>query len=731
MAGQFTDAGVLAAALREHFGLDSFRPLQSEIIREVLAGRPAVGILPTGAGKSLCYQLPALLLPGVTLVISPLISLMKDQVDALVARGIAAVAVNSQDTAAEGRRKLEALAAGQVKLAFVAPERLKNTAFLEACRRVPVSLLAVDEAHCVSQWGHDFRPDYRYIADFHAAIGAPPLLALTATARPEVRDDVMAHLGIPGAPVFSASADRANLWLGLEACATVAEKRGKVARLAAQAGGSTIVYVSSRKDAETLAVMLEQELGEPVAGYHAGLAPAERTAVQNRFMAGLCRVVVATNAFGMGIDKPDIRAVIHAGVPDSLEAYFQEVGRAGRDGEPSACTMVVVPGMDVKVREYLLNRENTVGPAVEAVFRQVQQLARHGGGTLPSAEDDALALLVVSHLQNQGSAELIQRGPEGLTLRVPAPLSAAVMGEVRLRLHEHERQRHERFRRMRQFVYLGAGCRREYLLQYFGESLPERPAACCSACAPRPLPAGLAVAPARSRKGRRQPVAAAPGGAGAAAVHPQAEAVLARLREWRRAKAMAMAVPAYVVFGDRDLAGIAAAAPRTLDELAACRGLGPVKLEQYGAELLAEVQAAMAAAPAAAAPAAIAGAEPGRPAAPAAEPGPRLRRDEALAQAAAHFAAGAAPPAVAGALGRAESTVWDYFLIWLAQDQTDAWKQAVRLVITPDDYRAIRRELLAQPDGRLRPVFDRLEGRFTYDQIRVARAVLGRVGNSA
>lgn len=614
--------GALEKALRTHFGLAAFRPLQREIITEVLAGRPAVGILPTGGGKSLCYQLPALLLPGVTLVISPLISLMKDQVDALAARGIPAVAITSQDPPAEGRRKLEALASGAVRLAYVAPERLRNGAFLEACRRVRISLLAVDEAHCVSQWGHDFRPEYRQIAGFHAAAGAPPLLALTATARPQVRADLMAHLGIPGARVFSASADRANLWLGLDPCATVAEKRARVAARAAGAGGSTIVYVTSRRDAEAWAALLARELGEPVAPYHAGLPAAERTGVQNRFMAGQVRVVVATSAFGMGIDKADIRAVIHAGVPDSLEAYFQEIGRAGRDGEPAACTMVLVPGMDVKVREYLLRREGASGAAVEAVFRQVQELGRQGGGTLAAGEEGALALLVLSHLQALGGAEVLGRTPGGLEVRVAAPPAPAVLAEVRRRLREHGERREERFRRMRSFVYLSGACRREFLLRYFGEGLVQRPAACCSHCHPQPLPVHPAGAPGR-RRVRRAGAGAPPG------------------------------------------QSVAGAAPR---------------------------------------------------------------RPSMLAAAGARFAAGETVAAVAGALGRAESTVWGYFLAWLAADDTGAWKQAVRRVITPDDYRAIRRELQAQADGRLRPVYDRLEGRYTFEQIRVAQAVMARAG---
>lgn len=700
------EAGALERALRQHFGLDSFRPLQREIITEVLAGGSAVGILPTGGGKSLCYQLPALLLPGVTLVVSPLISLMKDQVDGLVAKGISAVAINSQDTAAEGRRKLEALAGGGVKLAFVAPERLRNAAFLDACRRVQVGLLAVDEAHCVSQWGHDFRPDYRFIRPFREELGSPPVLALTATAKPEVRKDLMVQLGIEGVPVHSASANRENLWLGIESCATVAEKKAKIAHLTQEAGGSTIIYVSSRKDAESLADWLESELEEPVACYHAGLPAGERTAVQNRFMAGLVRVVVATNAFGMGIDKADIRAVIHAGVSDSLESYFQEVGRAGRDGLPAACTMVLVPGMDVKVREFLLQREEQGAGALEPIFRQISSLAHHGGGWLQlGGDDDATALLVVSHLQGLGKLELVQRTNDGLEIRTEAPLTAGDLAEVRRRLGEHIRQRQERFRRIKSFVWLNEGCRREYLMRYFGEPLEQRPEACCSACHPRPLPEGLAVAAAPKSRSSRKPSAPATARTQAAGEpHPAAATILEHLKAWRKVKASAAGVPAYIIFGDKDLTGIAEAAPCTLHELAACRGLGPVKLEQYGTELLEQVQSVLATLPPT-----------------------RLSKDEMVARAAALFAAGQTVAEAAATLERSPTTVYDYFLTWLALDETGAWKGAVRQVISPDDYRAIREACQQQEDGKLKPIFDRLEGRYSYEQIRVARAVMDRV----
>jgi len=620
----------LEAKLQEHFGFSQFRPLQKEIIERLLAGESAVGILPTGAGKSLCYQLPALLLPGITIVISPLISLMKDQTDSLVARGVRALAINSHDTAAEGRSKLAAMATGEAKLVFVAPERLQNGAFLEACSRVKVSLLAVDEAHCVSQWGHDFRPEYQQIGTFHAAVGQPPLLALTATARPTVQQDLMRQLGIPDAPLFRASADRPNLWMGLEACTTEAERQGVIAYLLRAEPGSAVVYVTSRREAESLSASLTRHLREKVACYHAGMEAEQRTAVQNQFMTDLVRVVVATSAFGMGIDKPDIRTVLHAGLPDSLEAYFQEIGRAGRDGKPARCMMVLIPGRDIKMREFLVKQS-----------------------------DDPHAV--------------------------------------------------ERFRRVCTYAYLKDECRRAFLMRYFGESEPSQEEACCSTCHPLEIPRReelVVEQPARKSRSRKQEAPARQAAAQRVAqpVADGAPELFEHLKLWRRRKAAEMGVPAFIVFGDRDLASVAEAAPTDLLALSACRGVGPTKLKQYGAEILAEVAAFT---------------ERERPA-------PREDRAVLVARAGALFVAGCSAETVATELSRSESTVWQYLLDFIGTDTTDAWKQAVRHLISRDAYREITAAFQASEDGRLRPVFDMLGGRYTYEQIRVARAVQDR-----
>ena len=322
--------------LKTRFGYDEFRPLQAEIIQTVLAGRDALVLMPTGGGKSLCYQLPALCLDGLTLVVSPLIALMKDQVDALRANGVAAAYVNSMVPPREARRIYMAARAGHLRILYIAPERLPVPSFNEFLGSVRVSQIAIDEAHCISEWGHDFRPDYRNLHVLRERFPDTPVMALTATATAQVRDDIVEQLAIPNARRFVASFDRQNLTY------IVRPKRGAfealLALLRQHAHGSAIVYCLSRQDTEDLATDLTDE-GIQALPYHAGLDPAVRRTTQDRFIRDDVSVVTATIAFGMGIDKPDIRLVVHYRMPKTLEGYYQETGRAGRDGLPSTCVL--------------------------------------------------------------------------------------------------------------------------------------------------------------------------------------------------------------------------------------------------------------------------------------------------------------------------------------------------------------------------------------------------------
>ena len=326
----------LTNLLHRHFGHAALRPPQVPIVEAAMTGADVLAVMPTGSGKSLCFQLPALALPGLTLVVSPLISLMKDQVDELVKRGIGAAALHSSQTADERRDVLRRAHAGTLRLLYVAPERFASDHFLSSLHNWPVARFVVDEAHCVSEWGHDFRPDYRRLADAARAChrcddgpGRPPVLAFTATATPEVRDDIVSLLGMREPKVFVAGFDRPNIELRVRPVSGDREKRALLPELVS--GRRSLVYASTRRSAEDASETLV-EAGIAAAAYHAGLSDAERTRVQDAFAAGTLQVVCATNAFGMGIDRPDLEVVVHKELPASVEAYYQEVGRVGRDG---------------------------------------------------------------------------------------------------------------------------------------------------------------------------------------------------------------------------------------------------------------------------------------------------------------------------------------------------------------------------------------------------------------
>jgi ATP-dependent DNA helicase RecQ len=321
------------------FGLTDFRPGQREVIQSVVSGRDTVAIMPTGAGKSLCYQLPALHLPGTTIVVSPLIALMKDQADKLAELNVSARAVNSTVPAADVTRILDEIRGGEIDFVFATPERLEDPAFLDTLRSTTIDLFVVDEAHCLSEWGHDFRPAFLSLGAAIKKLKHPPVLALTATATQPVIDDIVRQLGLKKPSVVNLGVYRENLHYAVERTASDIKKQQTLVQLLRRVEGSGIVYVATVKHCDEVARILEAE-GLAVEKYHGRLAARVRHVTQDRFMAGGLKAIVATNAFGMGIDKPDIRFVIHYDMPGSLESYYQESGRAGRDGDPASCVLL-------------------------------------------------------------------------------------------------------------------------------------------------------------------------------------------------------------------------------------------------------------------------------------------------------------------------------------------------------------------------------------------------------
>ena len=359
----------LEHSLRENFGFSSFRPGQREVMEILLAGRRSLAVFPTGSGKSLCYQLPALLLNGLTLVVSPLIALMKDQVESLQERGLSAARLDSTLEADEVREIYAAIDQGSLKLLYVAPERLANEGFLRRLRRTRIDLLAIDEAHCISEWGHNFRPDYLKLSQLADSLGIERVLGLTATATPKVAADIRRHFAIADRDHVQTGFRRPNLAYHVTPCSADERAGLLIQRLREHPVGASIVYVTLQQTAETVAKALKNA-GFSAKAYHAGLRDEHRAKVQEEFMDGTCTIVVATIAFGMGIDKADIRYVYHYNLPKSLENFSQETGRAGRDGEPARCE-VLACGDDRIVLENFVYGDTPSNSALKSLVERL------------------------------------------------------------------------------------------------------------------------------------------------------------------------------------------------------------------------------------------------------------------------------------------------------------------------------------------------------------------------
>jgi ATP-dependent DNA helicase RecQ len=407
----------LLRALREKFHFSGFRKWQEEIIDTLLTRRDVVVIMPTGSGKSLCYQLPALLLDGVTLVVSPLIALMKDQVDGLVQNQIPATFINSALTPSEQGQRLREIQQGRYKLVYIAPERFRNPGFMDGIQSCRVSLFAVDEAHCVSEWGHDFRPDYLRLKGVVERLSHPPVAALTATATPDVRHDIITQLGLRQPIAFVAGFDRPNLRFHVKKVNGEKDKIDAIVTLLKKGLRKGIIYAATRKNVEALTLALRSN-GYKAGSYHAGMEMESRKVVQDLFMEGTLPVAVATNAFGMGIDKADLRFVVHYDIPGSLEAYYQEVGRAGRDGKPATC-LLLFNYADTFTQEFFIDGSYPPQDMVERTYEvlcnigtdEIEMTQKALAGRLGRAKSNEMA--VSSCLKILEKAGHIERGSEG------------------------------------------------------------------------------------------------------------------------------------------------------------------------------------------------------------------------------------------------------------------------------------------------------------------------------
>jgi ATP-dependent DNA helicase RecQ len=597
------DENLLLAPLKKFFGFTSFRPLQREIIRDTLSGRDVFALLPTGGGKSLCFQLPALLRPGLTVVVSPLIALMKDQVDALQAAGIAATFLNSSLAAGESRPRLRGLHQGQYRLLYAAPERLMLPGFLDDLQRWNVNLIAVDEAHCISEWGHDFRPEYRQLSQLRPLFPGVPMMALTATATTRVREDIVQQLHLRDPSRFVASFNRPNLTYRVIIKSKPA--RQVLDFLRSRPRDSGIIYCQSRKGADALAAKLNEN-NIPARPYHAGLTRGERTGHQDLFLRDEARVICATIAFGMGINKPNVRFVIHYDLPKNIEGYYQETGRAGRDGLPAECLLLFSAGDAIKQQGFIEEKP----PAEQRIAReQLQQivhyadssacrraeLLRYFGETFPGDNCGGCDNCLSPRATFDGTQAALkflscvyrvaQKSGFGVGLnRIVEILTGADSGEIRRWRHEtlstygiggeHSRAEWQAIgRELIRLGFLRQAAEKFSILELTAE--------------------GRAALRDRQKIVLTKPVTApaAPERRARAGEIACDEALFEQLRRLRKRLADERNLPAYIVFSDVALRQMARYYPASDGEFMRISGVGEKKLAEYGAAFLAEIAA--------------------------------------------------------------------------------------------------------------------------------------------
>ena len=720
-----SEATPLLPLLKQYFGFTSFRPLQEEIIRDALAGRDSFALLPTGGGKSLCFQLPALAQPGLTVVVSPLISLMKDQVDALQASGVPATFLNSSLQAGESRGRLHGLHNGQFRLLYVAPERLMLSGFLADLQKWKVNLLAIDEAHCISEWGHDFRPEYRQLAELRTHFPNVPMMALTATATERVRSDIVKQLHLREPRCYVASFNRPNLNYRVLAKSKAYEQLFEFVRGRPKESG--IVYCQSRKSTESVAERLNED-GIKAKPYHAGLDSKDRARHQELFLRDEVRVVCATIAFGMGINKPNVRFVVHYDLPKNIEGYYQETGRAGRDGLPGECLLLFSAGDAVKYSQFIDEKP----PKEQQIAReQLQQivhyaecsecrrgtLLRYFGETWPEPNcggcDNCLSprQSYDGTLAAQKFLSCIYRVRErsgfdfGIN-QIAEVLTGADTDSVRKWKHEKvstygigkEHNRNEWKVIGRELVRLGYV--RQVPEKFNVLQLTEE---------------GRAVLKQRQAVMLTKPVATPEPTQHRVGAIACDEALFERLRQLRKALADARSVPPYIVFSDVALRQMARNYPKDEREFTRISGVGERKLAEFGQEFLAEIAAHLQT-------------NPRQMFADDSFVVPSARRSgltETIRETLRRFQAGQTVQQIAQDRDFAFSTIHGHLATALEAGEQINLSQ----LFSREEEQAIAAAMARTGFGNLTGAMELLGGKFDYGRLRIYRAAQGRIND--
>ncbi len=705
--------------LQHHWGYESFRPLQAEAMQAVLDGRDSVVVLPTGGGKSLCYQAPALAMPGTAIILSPLISLMKDQVDALLANGIAAAAANSTHSAAARLEVADGMRSGRLKLLYLSPERLcaeRTLSFLEDCQ---VSFFAIDEAHCISQWGHDFRPEYRMLSLLKQRFPQAAIHAYTATATEDVRRDIAAQLELTNPLFHVGSFDRPNLLYRVQRREDVLAQVNDVLQRHSKQSG--IIYCISRKETEELAAMLCQQ-GHRAVCYHAGLSEAIRSKAQDQFQSEEVDIVVATVAFGMGIDKSNVRFVIHAGAPKSLEHYQQESGRAGRDGLDAECCLFYGTKDFVfwrKTQEEL--PEEARGPArrtlqgienyCQGTVCRHRALVEYFGQTLES-EDCGACDVCLSDLDLTPDAKIVAQKILSCVVRVNESFGGQYVAQVLCGSKEQRilDNRHDQLSTYRLLADHGTSAVRSWIEQLVGQGYLERYGEYQQI---RVTQSGWTILKGDTVPKLLQPPAkkskpAKTSRSGEVSWEGVDSGLFEALRQLRRELAVARNVSAYIVFGDESLRDMARRRPTNMETFREIYGVGDRKANDYGERFLAAIRDYSQAN-------SLSTNLTGQPRSTA--PVPALAENTSLARRRSFelFAQDRPVEEVAGLIDRAVSTTMQYLVEYIDHSgriEPQPWVDA-------ETAGRIEEVLRSQPEPRFKPVFEALGGSISYDAIRI------------